>query len=1002
MKIKLVILLACLYCALWSQEVPKRQFSVHDGLLGQQINCLYEDSRGYLWVGTRLGLSKFNGETFEIFGIKDGLPHQYICGINEDDKGNIVVVTRKGVAFYDGASWESIDFGKGQILGSVSFNANNRDSIMIIQGNRCFNVSGKFPSSLSEYPLRKPNSPNQFIKKLQFNDFDQLIVVFQEGTRLLFVNSATGSEFSVEIPGLESYMPLQQVLSKSKKKYFYLERQGLLEVYELTLDGLLPVVKAQSGNLIQNCLESDTIFTYDIKNVYEIRPNDRKLRIAFEYGNVNPNRNTISIKEYAFLHSYDYLTQYQPGPFTNYSQFNTSWSITQDKKGNIWVGSYSQRNLHCIKPGGEIEQFDSEFILKGLSELFPNMSSDRLHFYTGASWNDRNELFFPILRGVMKLANGKVTSLFGSEEVNTLFSYYDGARDQMVFGIGGGIRILPPQGDFHHIDTTDGIHLCSYIISIAEDRKSRYWLGSFNGLTLFDPDQQKVVKNFYSSDPNTKVRGGVVCMTRDYEDNLWFGTAGGLAILDEQVDTLIPVGRREIPIYCSSMVAMDSTYLLITTSDGLYRFNAKEYLNSGQIQYTLYNETNGFLGIDPHQNAMDKDMYGNIWIGCVDMVVKVEPHKFDDKHTFLKTIIRQINDTPVTFQQQNSTHPLEFADNNIRIYFEAVGTSRANTTLYSYQLEGYDSDWSKFQSFANASYNRVPNGNYRFCVRAQGNSVGEHENPCVCIPLYVEASFFQNAHFHYYAIGIIFIISLILILLIYFYQLSIRKRQEKEQESTLLRINTLQAQMNPHFVFNVFSSLQHLILTHNIDVANEYLGDFSKMVRQFLNASVLAGRQGTISSSKESDILLADELDLITSYIRFEQLNYQERFDFYLKVDNDVPLKEIQIPPMIIQPFVENAIKHGLLYLENEKGLLTLLIKKKNNQSISIILIDNGVGRAESMRLQERSIRTHQSHGTKLVMDRVKVLNKLGYQIQIIIEDNQPRGTVVTVNFIPD
>lgn len=1000
MKIKLVILLACLCCTLWSQEVPSRQFSVHDGLIGQQINCLYEDSRAYLWVGTRLGLSKFNGETFETFGVKDGLPHQYICGINEDDKGNIVVVTRKGVAFYDGASWESIDFGKDEVLGAVSFNANNRDSIIIIQGNRCFKVSGKYPSLLTEYPLRKPDNPNQFVKNLVFNEFDQLIIIFQEGTKLSVFNSATGVEFSLNIPMLEDYLPLQQVLTKSKRKYFYLEQQGLLEVYELTSYGLIPVVKSKSGILVQNCLVSDTIFLFNIENVFEIRPNDRNIRVVLEYGNVNPNINTISIKEYAFLHSYEYLTQYQPGPFTNYTQFRSSWSVTRDKKGNIWIGSYSQRNLHCIKPGGEIEQFDSKFILKGLSELFPNMSSELIHFYNGSSCNERNEVFFPMLGGVMKLANGRATSLFGSETVNTLFSYYDGTRDQMVFGIGGGIRILPPQGDFHHIDTTDGIHLCSYIVSIAEDRKSRYWLGSFNGLTLFDPNQMKVVKNFYSSDPNTKVKGGVVCMTRDYEDHLWFGTAGGLALLDEQADTLIPVGRREMPIYCSSIIAIDSAYLLIATSDGLYRFNAQEYLNSGQIQYTLYNETNGFVGIDPHQNAIDKDMDGNIWIGCVDMVVKVEPDKFDDKHTFLKTIIRQINDIPISFQQQDSKDPLAFTDNNIRIYFEAVGTSRPNTTLYSYQLEGYDMEWSKFQSFSNASYNRVPNGNYRFCVRAQGNSVGEHENPCVCVPIYVQASFFQNAHFHYYAIALIFIISLILILLIYFYQLSIRKRQEKEQESTLLRINTLQAQMNPHFVFNVFSSLQHLILTHNIDVANEYLGDFGKMVRQFLNASVLAGRQGT-TTSKESDILLSDELELITSYIRFEQLNYQDRFEFFLKVD-DVALKEISIPPMIIQPFVENAIKHGLLYLENEKGLLTLLIKKHPNQSISIILIDNGVGRAESMRLQEKSIRTHRSHGTKLVMDRVKVLNKLGYHIAILIENNHPRGTIVTINFMPD
>jgi len=242
--------------------------------------------------------------------------------------------------------------------------------------------------------------------------------------------------------------------------------------------------------------------------------------------------------------------------------------------------------------------------------------------------------------------------------------------------------------------------------------------------------------------------------------------------------------------------------------------------------------------------------------------------------------------------------------------------------------------------------------------------------------------------------GVVFLLSSFL----YFWFLRILqlKNKEREQRIKFLQIQTLQSQLNPHFIFNVLSSIQSLVLNEKTELANKYLISFSKLIRSFLNSTVRSNATLDISSF-ELEVTLKEELELINLYIEFERLQYDNKFDFELNVDPSIEIDTFSIPPMIIQPFVENSIKHGLNYME-VRGVLKVKFYLKDN-SLMCEIEDNGVGRNRAAQMQAETIRAYKPMGIDLVMQRVKILNTLDYDIRVYTEDLSPQGTRVNIFF---
>ncbi|GAB3517489.1 hypothetical protein GCM10027442_36860 [Emticicia fontis] len=232
---------------------------------------------------------------------------------------------------------------------------------------------------------------------------------------------------------------------------------------------------------------------------------------------------------------------------------------------------------------------------------------------------------------------------------------------------------------------------------------------------------------------------------------------------------------------------------------------------------------------------------------------------------------------------------------------------------------------------------------------------------------------------------------------IFFFSIAIGSRSyqiQKEQNSLFKamkesELRTLRSQINPHFVFNSLNSIKSYILTHRPVEAAEYLTDFSMLMRSILQYS------------KEQLISLTDELETAVLYIKLEKLRFEDNFEFIYELDETIDTDEIFAPPMLLQPYIENAIKHGLMNRQ-EKRMLALKVKQLT-ESIEIIIDDNGIGR-EQASLLRKNIPKYQSMGMNINDERIKLLSQANdLHIQIMIEDKKskdgtPQGTKVTIH----
>lgn len=227
-----------------------------------------------------------------------------------------------------------------------------------------------------------------------------------------------------------------------------------------------------------------------------------------------------------------------------------------------------------------------------------------------------------------------------------------------------------------------------------------------------------------------------------------------------------------------------------------------------------------------------------------------------------------------------------------------------------------------------------------------------------------------------------------------FYRRLQLKDKRREQRIKFLQIHTLQSQMNPHFIFNVLSSIQSLVLNEKTELANKYLISFANLIRKFLDSTIASN---FAVDSYELEVTLRDEIELLNLYLDFERLQYDDKFDFELYVDESIDIDSFSIPPMIIQPFLENAIKHGLNPLDR-RGKLSLRFYLKD-EALSCEIEDDGVGRKKASEIEESKIKVYKSRGLELVRQRVDILNTLDYDIRIFTEDLTPHGTRVNIFF---
>lgn len=209
-----------------------------------------------------------------------------------------------------------------------------------------------------------------------------------------------------------------------------------------------------------------------------------------------------------------------------------------------------------------------------------------------------------------------------------------------------------------------------------------------------------------------------------------------------------------------------------------------------------------------------------------------------------------------------------------------------------------------------------------------------------------------------------------------------------EHELTELKMSFLRSQMNPHFIFNSLNSIKLYIINNEKENAIYYLNKFSKLIRKIL------------ASTKEKDIPLSEELETVELYVKIENIRFENQIEFNITIDNQVNLNTIKIPCLVLQPYLENAIWHGLATKEGAKKL-EIIVDKENDTFVVITIIDNGIGRTKAAELRNNKTLKRKSMGLIITKERLNnyynlYQNKVSYKILDLMDNNKnPKGTKV-------
>ena len=221
----------------------------------------------------------------------------------------------------------------------------------------------------------------------------------------------------------------------------------------------------------------------------------------------------------------------------------------------------------------------------------------------------------------------------------------------------------------------------------------------------------------------------------------------------------------------------------------------------------------------------------------------------------------------------------------------------------------------------------------------------------------------SKRNFQFVLFSIVGLVLLAGLIFVTYNRRQIKRRLTLQKEVAEYEQKALHLQMNPHFVFNCLNSINRFILVNQPDAASAYLTKFSRLIRLILD------------NSRSENVALDKEIDALRLYIDMEALRFNNRFTYTLTIDEDVALGHIEVPPMLLQPYVENAIWHGLMHLEGI-GKLTIHVFNKGN-ALGVVIEDNGVGRAKAAELKSKSATEQKSHGLKITATRIDIINQL-------------------------
>ncbi len=911
-------------------------------LSGVNLFDVIQDSNRYYWLATNMGIYRYDGYNFEKIDIKNSLSVSAFS-LKKDKNDQLFFKNLSGQVFKIWDDSCSLYYEVPDSLKSRYFNyAFDDQNNLIIASKRLFAV--------------KSNNQIEFFSKEKNNTFYNSFRQLADGT--LIIPEFSRKEMHILKNGEYRALPLK--LGGKKMNSFFLKNDAPYFVWK------------------------DKLFKIDLSNAAQITEIAQKFEHeqgTYKYYDHDPLLLVPNLAGGTYLYDEDFKPFFSGLILKNHV---ISCGLV-DMDNNIILGTFGEGlilipNINLKTISLPDEGLKTTQIAAGKNEMF-------LGFMNGAILKSNNQYKF------QSFLKNSPTGLLKSIEILTYF----------------------PEHNNLIIDRTTPV-----LLDINSKKSTKLFVGAIKDVEKLSPDKYITSSNqgvyflelnrdkdpqVWKSEPveNFKIRSQ--CANQDSKTKtIYAGTSSGLLMGSKENASLFRF--KQADLMCTDIVHHENKMYVTTQKHGILIFQNDQLidqwdLNTGllsnrikQIKFhanriylstydgiqilnkegkslNVLNTSNGLSD----NNILDFDILNeNLWVVTVNEVQTININKLHTQSSF--SLVLSLTDINVNDSKINHESQMQFnhKKNKFEFRLNSISLKYQNEIKYYHKLEPLDKNWQANAYKQNKIlYKTLPPGDYVFKAKVSCRNV---DSNLVSYRFSINAPFWQKWWFF------VLILIVFICITLFMYRIQIRKQRKKisiQNELNASKLIAIQSQMNPHFIFNAINSIQDLILQGDIDNSYNYVIKFSKLVRK------------TLEYSDKEFIDIESEVDLLETYLELEKLRFSSDFEYVINLNN---LKNILVPPMLIQPFVENAIKHGLLHKTGHKKVSISFFKEDN---LICEVEDNGIGRAAAQKIKARQPEAYQSFSVNATQNRFKIMKsyyKLDMKLQYADSDE---GTKVII-----
>lgn len=958
-----------------TQEYAFREYSLKQGLPQSQVMAINQDADGFLWVGTLGGLARFDGSNFDVFTVENGLLSNRITFIKFVNNA-MYIGHENGVSVFLGK-------GKFKAINAPKIKDNTKLSDLIeFQGKILVSSNG---SGLFELKNEKLKAIKHNIKDEELSgEFERIrkMAVYNDklyfGTRGGLFMTHDFREFT-HFTFSEDWSVSDIYVSDNDGFYVTTYNAGAHRFNSSkTIFHPRPLSDLNCSQII---LESDNSY-WLLTESNEIRRSSKSFRFLFTQKSGLPKENisTLFIDNNSSLWIGTEgrgLVQFLGTAFTKYTNVEAPvLSIEKDNTGRLWLGTLNDGLFYFEK--GTWTRYEHKMLQE--NSVWCSIDAGAIGLWFGTN------------SGLFSIQNGKATSYTKANDeelpdfkINAL--HLD-ANNFIWIGTRKGLAYVKSNviHSFEPANNPEILHL----IRDIESKNDQLFVATKAALVLVDVPSRKATPYAIEG-----VSPTFSCLEFDHQNNLWIGTEEGLFVLVDNKIRAIDFSNNSAERFIN-FIKRKGKEMYVGTNNGVFRISdISKDLNSFTLRH--FTESYGLMGTETNINSAYLDEANQLWFGTVDGVYKFNEKLLNEALETSKPKLLlsdfQVNYASTEWHEDGSTLSLKYNQNRLRFMFRVVDLQDADGIVLEYQLDSDFNEWVPAGSESEISFNQLAPGTYTLAVRAKSSN-GNYSDV-------LTFSFKINQPYYaswWFILLVLIGLGLITVGVVRYRIQQIRTKENQERLELTNRLNSLEQQslnasMNRHFIFNALNSIQYFINTQDKLSANKYLTKFAQLIRKNLDSS----------ASEENLVPLSEEIQRLELYLTLEAMRFEGRFIYTFEIDPEIELEEIRIPPMLFQPFVENAIIHGILPLEELAGEIAFKAKLLNENSLEFTITDNGVGYSKSIK-EKTATGDHFSHGTTITKSRIEVIRKISGDVidldgpkDLLNKDNQLVGTVVKI-----